>query len=65
MIEIAIDARVAEAAPGMVLGCVRAAVRTEPGNDALWAEMQAAASAAVADRAEPAARAPIAATREL
>jgi DNA/RNA-binding domain of Phe-tRNA-synthetase-like protein len=65
MIEISIDPRVAEAAPGMVLGWVRAAVRTEPGSDALWAEMQAAASAAAADPAEPAARPAIAATREL
>lgn len=65
MIEITIDARMAVAAPGMVLGCVRAGVRTEPGSDALWAEMQAAASSAAADPAEPAARAPVAATREL
>lgn len=65
MIEITIDGRVAEAAPGMVLGCVRAAVRTEPGSDALWTEMQAAASDAAAEPAEPAARPPIAATREL
>lgn len=65
MIEINIDPQIAEAAPGMVLGCVRAAVRTEPGSDALWAEMQAAASDAAADPAEPAARRPIAATREL
>lgn len=65
MIEITIDPEIAAAAPGMVLGCVRAAVRTEPGSEALWAEMQAAASEAVADPAEPAARRPIAATREL
>jgi DNA/RNA-binding domain of Phe-tRNA-synthetase-like protein len=65
MIEITIDPRIAEAAPGMVLGCVRAAVRTEPGSEALWAEMQAAAAAAAADPAELSARAPIAATREL
>lgn len=65
MIEITIDPRIAEAAPGMVLGCVRAAVRTEPGSEALWAEMRSAASTAAADPAEPSARAPIAATREL
>jgi len=65
MIEITIDGRIAEAAPGLVLGCVRAGVRTEPGSEALWAEMQAAVADAVADAAEPAARAPIAATREL
>ncbi|HEU4560809.1 MAG TPA: phenylalanine--tRNA ligase beta subunit-related protein [Longimicrobium sp.] len=65
MIEITIVPEIAEAAPGMVLGCVRAAVRTEPGSEALWTEMQAAASEAVADPAEPAARRPIAATREL
>jgi len=65
MIEITIDPRVAEAAPGMMLGCVRAAVRTEPGSEALWREMQSATSSAVAEAAEPAARPPIAATREL
>jgi len=65
MIEIAIDPRVAEAAPGMLLGCVRASVRTAPGSDALWTEMQQAAADAAADPAEPAARAPVAATREL
>ena len=65
MIEINIDPTIAEAAPGMVLGCVRAAVRTEPGSEALWTEMQGAASEAAADPAEPAARRPIAATREL
>jgi len=65
MIEITIDPRVADAAPRMVLGCVRAALRTEPGSEALWREMQAAASAAAADPVEPSARAPIAATREL
>jgi DNA/RNA-binding domain of Phe-tRNA-synthetase-like protein len=65
MIEITIDPRIAEAAPGMVLGAARAAVRTGPGSEALWGEMQAAASQAAAHPAEPAARAPIAATREL
>jgi len=65
MIEITTDPRVVDAAPGMVLGWVHAAVRTEPGSEALWGEMQAAAQAAAADPVEPAARAPIAATREL
>lgn len=65
MFEITIDRRIAEAAPALVLGCARAAVRTEPGSDALWAEMQDAARDAVADPAEPAARPPIAATREM
>ena len=65
MIEITIDPRIAEAAPALVLGCARAAVRTEPGSDVLWAEMQDAARDAVADPAEPAARPPIAATREM
>lgn len=65
MIEITIDPRIAEAAPGMVLGWVRAAVRTEPGSKALWAQMQAAAAEAAAHPAEPAARAPLAATRDL
>jgi DNA/RNA-binding domain of Phe-tRNA-synthetase-like protein len=65
MIEITIDRQIAEAAPALVLGCARAAVRTEPGSDALWAEMQDAARDAVADPAEPAARPPIAATREM
>jgi DNA/RNA-binding domain of Phe-tRNA-synthetase-like protein len=65
MIDITIDPAVVEAAPGMVLGCVRAEVRTEPGSEALWREMQSAAADAAADPAEPAARAPIAATREM
>jgi DNA/RNA-binding domain of Phe-tRNA-synthetase-like protein len=65
MMEIRIDAQIAEAAPGMVLGCVQAAVRTGPGSDVLWAEMQDAARKAVADPAEPSARPAIAATREL
>jgi DNA/RNA-binding domain of Phe-tRNA-synthetase-like protein len=65
MIEITIDPRIAEAAPALVLGCARAAVRTEPGSDALWAEMHDAARAAVADPTEPAARPPITATREM
>jgi len=65
MMEITIDARIADAAPGLVLGCARAGVRTEPGGDALWAEMREAAREAAADPAEPAARPAIAATREL
>jgi len=65
MIELTIDPQIHAAAPGLVLGCVRATVRTEPGSDALWAEMQRAAEEAAADPAEPAARPAIAATREL
>lgn len=65
MIEIGIDPRVAEAAPEMALGCVQAGVRTAPGSEALWAEMRAAAADAAADPAEPSARPPVAATREL
>src|SRR5215212_125592 len=65
MIEITIDPQIVAAAPELVLGCVRATVRTEPGSDALWAEMQRAAEEAAADPAEPSARPPIAATREL
>lgn len=65
MIDLAIDPQILAAAPGLVLGCVRAAVRTEPGSDALWAEMRRAAEAAAADPAEPSARPPVAATREL
>src|SRR4051794_7831752 len=65
MIEITIDAQIADAAPRLVLGCARAEVRTEPGSEALWTEMQEAAREAVADPAEPAARPAVAATREL
>jgi len=65
MIDVTIDPRILAAAPGLVLGCVRATVRTEPGSDALWAEMQRAAEEAAAGPAEPSARPPIAATREL
>ena len=65
MIEITIDPQILAAAPALVLGCVRATVRTEPGSDALWAEMQRAAEDAAADPAEPSARPPVAATREL
>src|SRR4051812_5346769 len=65
MIDLTIDPQIVAAAPGLVLGCVRASVRTEPGSDALWAEMQHAAEEAAADPAEPSARPPIAATREL
>jgi DNA/RNA-binding domain of Phe-tRNA-synthetase-like protein len=65
MIDLTIDPQILAAAPGLVLGCVRATVRTEPGSDALWAEMRHAAEEAAADPAEPSARPPIAATREL
>src|SRR3982751_6396658 len=65
MIEIRIDAGIAEAAPRLVLGCVRATVRTEPGSEALWSEMQDAASEAAGEATEPVARPAIAATREL
>ena len=65
MTDVTIDPQILAAAPGLVLGCVRATVRTEPGSDALWAEMQRAAEAAAADPAEPSARAPVAATRAL
>jgi len=65
MIDLTLDPQIAAAAPGLVLGCVRAAVRTEPGSDALWAEMCNAAEEAAAHPAEPSARPPIAATREL
>jgi len=65
MIDVTIDPRIAAAAPGLVLGCVRATVRTGPGSDALWAEMRRAAEEAAADPAEPSARPPVAAAREL
>ncbi|HEX8903908.1 MAG TPA: phenylalanine--tRNA ligase beta subunit-related protein [Longimicrobiaceae bacterium] len=65
MIEMRIAPEIAQGASTLVLGCVQATVRTEPGNDALWAEMQEAARAAAADPTEPSARPPIAATREL
>ena len=65
MIDVTIDPQILAAAPGLVLGCVRATVRTEPGSDALWAEMRHAAEEGAADPAEPSARLPIATTREL
>lgn len=65
MIDLTIDPQILAAAPGLVLGSLHASVRTAPGSDALWEEMRQAAEAAAADPAEPAARAPIAATREL
>lgn len=65
MIDVTIDPQILAAAPKLVLGCVRATVRTEPGSDALWAEMQRAAEEAASDPVEPSVRAPIAATREL
>ena len=65
MIDITIDPKIVTAAPGLVLGCLYARVRTAPGSDALWEEMQAAARDAASDATEPSARGPIAATREL
>ena len=65
MIEITIDPQILAAAPELVLGCVRATVRTEPGSDALWEEMQLAAREAAADATEPSVRPPITATREM
>lgn len=65
MIDVTIDPRIAEAAPRLVLGLLRARVETAPGTDALWKEMQLAAQEAAAHAAEPSSRAPIAATREL
>jgi len=65
MIDLTIDPQILAAAPELVLGCVRAGVRTEPGSEALWEEMRRAAAEAAADPAEPSARAPVAATREL
>ena len=65
MMDVTLDPQILAAAPGLVLGCVRATVRTEPGSDALWAEMQRAAEDAAADPAEPSARPPVAATREM
>ena len=65
MMDVTLDPQILAAAPGLVLGCVRATVRTEPGSDALWAEMQRAAEDAAANPAEPSARPPVAATREL
>lgn len=65
MIDVTIDPRIAEAAPQLVLGLLRARVETAPGTDALWKEMQLAAQQAAADAAEPSSLSPIAATREL
>jgi DNA/RNA-binding domain of Phe-tRNA-synthetase-like protein len=65
MIDVVLDPGIASVAPDLVLGCLSAAVRTAPGSEALWEEMQRAAQDAAADATEPAARAPIAATREL
>jgi len=55
MLEIRIDPRMREAAPGLVLGCVQAAVATEPGSAALWAEMEEVGRRAAARGVEPAA----------
>jgi DNA/RNA-binding domain of Phe-tRNA-synthetase-like protein len=65
MLEIGIDPRIREVAPDLVLGCVRAVVRTEPGSEALWAEMEEAARRAAERGTEPAAEPPIAALRGL
>jgi DNA/RNA-binding domain of Phe-tRNA-synthetase-like protein len=65
MIDVTIDPQILAATPGLVLGCVGATVCTEPGSDALWAEMQRATEEAAANPAEPSALPPIAATREL
>lgn len=65
MIDISIDPLIHGVAPQLVLGCIRATVRTEPGSDALWAEMCRAADEAAASPEEPSARPAIAATREL
>ena len=65
MIEIGIDPRIRELAPGLVLGCVEARVATEPAGAALWAEMEEAAARMAARPAEPAAEPPIAALRAL
>ena len=65
MIDISIDPQIREIAPDLVLGVVRADVRTEPGSEALWAEMNDVAERMAAREGEPAAEAPIAALREL
>ena len=65
MMDVTIDPQILAAAPELVLGCVRATVRTEPGSDVLWAEMQRTAEEAAADATDSSARPPIAATREL
>ncbi|HEX5725984.1 MAG TPA: phenylalanine--tRNA ligase beta subunit-related protein [Longimicrobiaceae bacterium] len=63
--EIRVDAQVHEVGPGLVLGCVRAAVVTEPGSAALWAAMNTAGERAAAAVAEPASHPAIAALRDL
>lgn len=63
MLEIRIDPRMREAAPGLVLGCVRADVATGPGSPALWAEMEEVGRRAAARGVEPAAEPQIAALR--
>ncbi|HEX8691652.1 MAG TPA: phenylalanine--tRNA ligase beta subunit-related protein [Longimicrobium sp.] len=65
MLEIGIDPRIREVAPDLVLGCVRAAVRTEPGSEALGREMEEAARRAAERGTEPAAEPPVAALRGL
>lgn len=65
MQSLTIDARIREAAPGLVLGCVRASVTTAPGDDALWNVLQQAAAKAADEGVEPAKRPAIAALRDL
>jgi DNA/RNA-binding domain of Phe-tRNA-synthetase-like protein len=65
MMRIEIGDEIRAAAPGLVPGCLRAAVRSEAGSEELWRALQQAGADAAADPAEPAARAPIGATREL
>jgi DNA/RNA-binding domain of Phe-tRNA-synthetase-like protein len=65
MIEIGIDPRIREVAPGLVLGCVEARVATGPASEALWAEMNEAGARTSARAGEPAAEPPIAALRAL
>jgi DNA/RNA-binding domain of Phe-tRNA-synthetase-like protein len=65
MLEISIDPRIRDLAPELGLGCVRARVVTEPGSNALWAEMEDAARRMAARGLEPAAEPPIAALRGL
>lgn len=65
MEEITIDPRVREAAPELMLGCVRARVRTEPGSAALWAEMDALAMRLSGEVTDPATEPPVAALRAM
>ena len=65
MIDITIDPRFREIAPGLVLGCVATGVRAEAGSEALWAEMNEAGRRTAARVAEPARAPEIAALRAL